>query len=364
MKVGTVLGIAAACLTAAPLAAQQPRLQLSGGITTVGQWADDERIQPEVVASLDLFADLRLGRATLHIYTEANTTPRVDGVSRLVGEANTDAGTALSRRRRGRVQISEARVVWPVSGSINAHGGLLDATGFLDVSRIANDENLFFLGVPFVNNPTIEFPDYALGAALQGEVPGTDALRFAVVATSSHGLSDNPNVSYAQVFDVAETGKGLFAGATLRWVSEGRRVALGGWVNSAEHPRLASTDVTEPNAGLFSVVGWSFGEHALSARAGLSNGDVSPAHAFLGATYLWVRRPNALGLALGRTLASDALPELANVGHAEVFARRRLVGEVFVTASVQHIHNSDFDASGDRVDRRLWIAGLRLSAVF
>jgi hypothetical protein len=102
------------------------------------------------------------------LYVEGNTTPFHDGVSRRIPEANTDAGTALNRSGEGRIQVSELRLIWPIFQGSHVHLGLLDATGFLDVSQIANDENLFFLGGPFVNNPTIEFPDYALGAGLDG----------------------------------------------------------------------------------------------------------------------------------------------------------------------------------------------------
>lgn len=188
-----LLGVAAT-----PAAAQESPVSVSGGVTAVAQTVDDDRVRSEVVSSVDLFLGFALGgRVRLETYVEANTTPFRGGVSTLVGEANTDAGTALNRRRQGRVQLSEVRLVIPLGGGLNAHGGLLDATGFLDVSRIANDENLFFLGVPLVNNPTIEFPDYALGVALEGSLPRTESVKVGAVLSSSHGLADNPAVSYA-----------------------------------------------------------------------------------------------------------------------------------------------------------------------
>ncbi len=337
---------------------------MSGGVTTVAQRASDARVRAEIVASFDLFLDVPVGRGMIHVYTEANTTPFRDGVSRLIGEANTDAGTAIDQRRRGRVQISEIRLIWPVGEGVEAHGGLLDATGFLDVSRIANDENLFFLGVPFVNNPTIEFPDYALGVALAGNVPGSETVRFAATLSSSHGIADNPNVSYTQLLDVGETGKGVFGGMTLRWVGADRRVSLGGWINSADHERLDGTGSGGASAGVFSVAGWFRGEHSLSARAGLARPSVSTAHAFLGLTWLWMRRPDALGLAIGRSFPSPDAEDAEAVMYAEAFVRRRLFGEVFVTGSIQRIHNSRFDGSGATVAARLWVPGVRLSALF
>lgn len=349
----------------APATAQSPSVSLSGGVTVVGQSTSDEDVDPEVVASLDLFAEARLGAGLLFAYVEGNTTPRAHGVSRLVGEANTDAGTALNRRRRGRVQLSELRIVWPfLGGSVTTHAGLLDATGFLDVSRIANDENLYFLGVPFVNNPTIEFPDYTLGAAVEGTHGEHRGLRYSAVVTSSHGLADNPGVSYAQLVDINEEAKGLFLGAAVRWKGTGGRASLGAWANTAEHPHLRAPGRTESSRGLFSVVGFFRGQHSLSARAGVANGSVSAARGFLGITYLWVRRPDAVGLAAGRTYASNADPTLKDVVHWEGFLRRRFVGDTFLTASLQRISDSGFGGAYGTVDRHLWVLGVRVSAQF
>ena len=101
------------------------------------------------------------GRWTLHI--EGNTTPRDDGVSTLIGESNADAGTALDDARRGRVQVSELYYTHAWQGARSLAIGMVDASAYLDISRIANDANAQFLGVSFVNNPVIEFPDYSLG---------------------------------------------------------------------------------------------------------------------------------------------------------------------------------------------------------
>ncbi|NNK62039.1 MAG: hypothetical protein HKO98_02440, partial [Gemmatimonadetes bacterium] len=327
MAVSPVLGPRAAM-------GQETPLGLSGGVTTVGQWASDDRARAEVVSSFDLFVDVPLGPFRLFGYGEASTTPRRQGVSRVIGEANTDAGTALDRRRKGRVQLSELRLVLPVAADLETHVGLLDATGFIDVSRIANDENLFFLGVPFVNNPTIEFPDYALGVALSGAVPGTDHLRIGATVTSSHGLADNPTVSYAQLLDVNDDDKGLFAGAALRWRGERSRFSLGAWANSAHHQRLDDPERTKTSRGVFTVLGFFVGEHALSARAGVTNGSVNVSDGSAGLTYLWTRRPDAVGVAVGRSFASDAVPGLDDVVQVEAFLRRRLYREIFVTGSV------------------------------
>lgn len=365
-----VLAVAYAASAASAATAQVPSqsvgapVSVVGGITAVGQATTDDRARSEVVGSLDLFITVPFRRLWLHMYVEGNTTPFRNGVSRIIGEANTDAGTALDRRRRGRVQLSEVRLVAPVADELRLHGGLLDATGFLDVSRIANDENIFFLGVPFVNNPTIDFPDYAIGVALEGALPGADGWEVGAAVTSSNGLADNPNVSYTQLLSLDDEEKGVFAGAALRWEGDGKRVSVGAWTNTADRERLDGGPEPQTNRGAFAVGGWFDGDHSVSARAGVADPSVALASAFLGVTYLWARRPNALGLAVGRSFASGDAAGTADVTQAEAFVRRRLLGEVFVTASVQRIGNPGFDATGATTDPSVWVGSLRLSTQF
>ena len=350
-------------LTGAGDAAAQA-VEFSGGLTVVGQTPSDDRVRSEAVGSLDLFMTVPFRRIRLETYVEVNSTPRRDGVSRWIGEANTDAGTALDRSRTGRAQLSELRLVVPVGSDLWVHGGLLDATGFLDMSRIANDENLFFLGVPFVNNPTIEFPDYALGGALEGTLPGTDRVEIGAVLTASNGLADNPNVSYAHLLNVTGEGKGVFSGVTARWVGEDRRIALGAWINSGEHARLDGSSEASSSRGLFAVAGWFRGAHSVSGRVGLADPGVSVASRFLGVTYLWARRPDAIGVALGHTFASSHDVDAADGTQAELFVRRRLLEQLFLTGSVQHIRHPGLDGSGAIVGPSVWVPGVRISAFF
>lgn len=333
---------------------------LSGGVTLVAQLPSDGRIRPEAIASLDVFADVPMGPMRLHVYAEAGTTRFRDGVARLVPEANTDAGTALDASGGGRVQLSEARLVWPLGG-VDVHAGLLDATGFLDVSRIANDENLFFMAAPFVNNPTIAFPDYAVGAAAHGALPVGQDLELGAVLTSSHGLADNQARSYGHLVDVTAAGKGVFAGAMVRWNGRARRISVGGWRNTAAHARLDGSGEPASNHGVFAVLSAERGRNSLSMRLGSAYGAVSPRSGFVGLTYLWAAPVDAVGLALGRSFASGAAVGSVDSDHIEMFMRRRFVGRVFVTWSIQHLSNPGLDGSGTVVDSSLWIGGVRLS---
>ncbi len=336
---------------------------MSGNVTVVGQATGDDAIRKEVVSSFDLFVEVGIGQVLLHTYVEANTTPFSGGVSGLLPGANADAGTALNGRGTGRLQISELRLVLPAGEDLRAHVGLLDATGFIDVSRIANDENLFFLSVPFVNNPTIRFPDYTLGVALEGAFPGSVPLTLGAVVTRSRGVADDPCACYRPLFELDGDSDGAFVGTALRWERGNERVSLGGWIDTSERVRLDGSGGVGTARGLFGVLGHRTGDHSVSLRGGLGDGSVSAEQGFVGLTYLLALSPNALGLAFGRTFVSDALASADDVDRGEAFLRRRIVGDVFVTASVQRVAHGGSPPS-PAIASTQWIAGIRLSAQF
>ena len=176
-------------------------------------------------------------------------------------------------------------------------------------------------------------------------------------------MADNPNVSYQQLLDLREPGKGLFSGVAVRWLGVDRRFSVGGWLRTHRVPTIDGSGDLDRNLGLFSVAGFTRGEHTVSARTGLSNARVSLIRGFGGLTYLWSRRPNAVGLAVGHSLGASQ-PGVDDVTHGEAFARRRVAGDVFLTVSLQRIVNSGFDGSGAVVAPGLWIGGVRLSAQF
>lgn len=330
-------------------------------VNVVGQATANARTRSEVVGSLDFFTDLSMGPAVIHAYLEVGTTPRSRGVSTRMPFANMDAGTALSSEGRGRLQLSELRVAWPVGSGSVVHIGLMDLTGFLDVSRIANDENLHFLAQPFVNNPTIIFPDYVLGATVVlGHERLGDAL-FAFSLASSHGLADNPDASYEALMDLDAPGKGVFAAGRMEWEGDRWRGSLGVWGSTGTRTDLGATRRPLPTRGLFSVLGWSGDVHSLSGRIGLAAGTGVTEH-FVGLTYLGTLGANALGMGIAKT---PTLPHFvdSSTGHVEMFLRRRLVGPVHATGSVQR--SSDLPVPEDRAeDGAVWIFGFRISAIF
>ena len=168
---------------------------MTGGLTSAYQVTSDSRIKPEFTTSVDLVLTYARSRGEWRLYAEGNSTPRTVGVSSVLPETNTDAGSALDRHHRGRLQVSELNYMHRFDAGMSITAGLMDVSGYFDQSRIASDENTQFLDVSFVQNPTIEFPDYALGLVYEQGLNANAVWRVGV--TSSHGLANNPNLSYA-----------------------------------------------------------------------------------------------------------------------------------------------------------------------
>ena len=140
---------------------------IEGGITVVAQRADEKPPDDEVVASGDLFVTLDTGGGQWLLYVEGNAISDEDGVSALYPTANADARSVFTRSGGGAVQVSEFNYTAKLSADRTLTLGLIDPSAWLDRGRIANDENQQFMNGSFVNNATISFPDYTLGAVYE-----------------------------------------------------------------------------------------------------------------------------------------------------------------------------------------------------
>jgi len=358
-----ILAVAMAAFTlAAHPALAEPTI--AGGVTATYQHVDDGRIDDQGFASADLVAVMDLGGGVLLLYVEGNTTPRAAGVATLLREANADAGSALDSDGDGRVQVSELHYTLPLYGG-GLTLGLLDVTAFLDTSETANDETAQFVGASFVNNPAIAFPDYTLGAVYSRESRGA-APGFSLALTGSHGLADNPGASYAHLFDLGESGEGLFAAGEVDWNYRGMTLRAGAWLNTASHARLDTGAGSGENSGVYGVIDGRAEQLKWTLRAGLADSEVSAAARFAA---LSVEVPSAfatLGAGVARTWLSGAAAAsgTGDTGHAEVYARIDIGETLHITPAVQWIMNSGFDASGTAFDDDLLIAGVRAGYSF
>ncbi len=333
----------------------------SGGATTTFQSSNDTRIKSELTVSVDLILNWKIGNGELYTYIEANSSPKNQGVSSILPEANADAGSSLDKDRSGRVQISEFAYRLFMKNSQTLTLGLLDVTAYFDQSRIASDENSQFLGVSFVQNPTIEFPDYTLGIVYENYLSQQTILRAAL--TSSNGIADNPNVSYSQLVDITDKDKGAFtilslSNKTEKWLFRG-----GIWSHTEAHGSLDENRLNEKNYGAYFLSGYREGKHGINLRLGQSNENVSLAHRFFGLSYQYNKTPFVFGAGAAKIFFSDNVPSgtWANTYHFETYLRYQINHRLYITADIQQLINSNLDSSNTLRDHHQNLLGLRLT---
>lgn len=324
----------------------------SGGATGVYQYSDDSRAQDELSASADLFLRLDGARGEWLVYVEASTAPAADELSALHPTANADSGS-VRQGANGGVQISEFNYSFRLPADSRLMLGLVDPTAWLDHSRITNDENLHFLNANFVNNPSIAFPDYTLGAVFRrAGAPGVP--EFTLLLTGSHGLAAFEENAYRELFRPGAAGRGAFLAGGATWERTESEFRLGGWLRTDRQPRPDSPGGTARDYGVYALVGWHAGPHALNARLGLANAEVSAAARFLALAYQHETRFGLFGIGVARSFVPEAFrtDERAFGTDAEIFYRIPLAAEgMHVTPSVQYLHHPGAPAT--------LVAGLR-----
>ncbi len=353
--------LAALLLALTPPASAGERWSLSGGVSVVGQAASDSRAASEITGSADLHIELATRRGSVEAYVEAGAIPRTDGVFTFVPESNADAGTVVAGSGELRAQVSELKYRHELRDDRSLVAGLLDPTVYLDTTRVGNDENMQFLGTAFLNNPTIDFPDYTLGVAFGQPAAGRRPSLVAVIAASD-GLGDERNGSYHRLFDLAADGKGEFFGVELDWSSPERLLRVGAWHNSADRRPLSGTTTLSHGQGAYMALGLAHERHEAGVRLGAAEDTASGASGFASLTYQLDKGALVFGVGAARTwLASElSQPGRDDVDHTEAYVRYELRPELYVTPSIQVVRNSGFDSSGvDRSDRVV-VYGVRL----
>ncbi len=359
--------IAATLLVFVALPALAGDIAWEAGITTVLQDADDSRVESEVTASIDLFARLPTGSGEWLLYVEGSTSPNPDGVSSFYPTVNGDARSVLTRNDSGAVQVSELNYTFALDGGRRSLMlGLIDPSAWLDRGRIANDENRHFLNGSFVNNATIEFPDYSLGVVYRRLANGPQP-ELTFIVSGSDGIQDTPDRSYQDLLDLTDQGRGVFAGFGASWLREQFSWRAGAWLRSDDHVVAQDETRTDINYGVYGVFGWQSGPDAINVRAGFANADVSIASRFVAVAYERRTRAGRAGIGVARTFIADSF-RVDGVDHAwdvEAFLRIPVFGDNgHLTPSLQYVRNPGFDATGDTVSSTALVAGIRFHLSF
>lgn len=335
-------------------------------VNITSQAASDSRLEGESFVSIDILTNVPHGDGKWTIYVEGNSTPDANGVSSLIGEANTDVGSALDRDGNGQLQVSEFHYTSRFNNSYLTMG-LMDVAGYIDSSEVANDETTSFLNGNFVNNTLIELPDYTLGMSYHHNAtrstPG-----FTLLIAGSHGLADNPDASYRQLLDTGATEKGLFAAVQSYWVTDMSIWRVGIWTNTKQHEDLSDNSaalVEKANHGAYVTADYFIGEEsAINFRLGVANEEVSEAANFFALSGETPLAGHMLGAAISQTTVSQYHTGGKDSINMELFWRLELNDTLQLTPSIQMIENSGLDGSETKYDSQLTLYALRLGYAF
>lgn len=333
--------------------------------TGIYQSPYEKNIEDDTNLSADLYARYISRNFTLNAHIEANSTPREKGMASVISQSNADAGTALSQDNHGRIQFSEFFLSAPVGANSIVHFGLLDSAAFFDTSNIANNENSQFIATDFINNPVIDFPDYALAGVIEHRFSTLNTTRLMI--SSTNGLADNPNRDYSSLFEVDDDNKGIFSILESKWEHNRRFIEIGGWLHNGKHQAL--NDTTEDNLknyGAYLTAGTGYGSQSFEFRTGYANEKVSTATAFASLAYELSLRRWTLGSAYGYTKTSKFLmTRHGAIQEVEVYAKRMVGRRFSITPSVQYFKNPLYDQSAvSNISNEVWAANVRFNVEF
>ncbi|MGB5246135.1 MAG: carbohydrate porin [Woeseia sp.] len=349
----------------APQMAQAGDLTIKGGLTAVYQ---QELRSNDDDASLsgDLFLTYPTNDGNWFLYIEGATGTDADSVFNLYPEVNGDANSVLDRNGGSHLQVSELYYQFKLGERSRLLLGQIDTSAQIDRSRISNDENTQFLGVSFVNNPTIGFPDYALGI-LYRQLAYERKPEVTLILSSSDGIADNPGRSYSELIDITGAGKGVFASASARWFRGPVEYGGGVWMRSDKHPRFDDMSRTGRNHGAYGVYGITFGEHTLNFRGGFANDKVTQAARFAGVSYELRQPQGTFGFGAARIFESNRARTASSgdTDHIEAWYRLPLIADhLHVTADLQFVSNPGFYVSPSPAEANALVAGLRFDYVY
>lgn len=346
------------------VSASESPWKLSANTVLIHQVASKVSAENETSASADIMLENQQDSGHWFVHFEASSSVKSGKISSVLPEANADAGSALDKDNKGRVQLSELYYTASLANEQTLSAGLIDISGFFEQSRIASDETSQFLGSSFTGNPTIAFPDYTLGLVYQKSLQNNVTVGAAIA--SSDGLADTPERSYSQILSRVDDKKGVFSIASVSWQASGWLLRTGVWLNSADFEKLADESVNDSNFGAYALAGYEYDKHALSIRLGTANPKVSQGANFASINYLYKYNNYSFGAGLGLTaVSSDELNDaLKNTTHFETFVRYDFSKKLFLTGSLQRINNSNFAAAQQTKNHNANLFAARLTWLY
>lgn len=198
----------------------------------VSEGSENIDVDSETLYSIDLETTIHQDQHSVFIWLEHNRNQPADGVSAWLENTNEDAGTTLDGDDTSRTQLSS--LYWRyrfAEQQSEVMVGLAEVSMLLDTNEIANDEVGQFLAAGFVNNPSIDFPDYAPAIRYQGTIPKGD-WQWRALLSNAKGLADNQG-NYADTFAQIDGSEGVFIALEgQKKLANDTLLTLGSWHNS------------------------------------------------------------------------------------------------------------------------------------
>ena len=232
-------------------------------------------------------------------------------------------------------------------------GGIIDATGYLDENRYANDEYTQFMNEALVNGPNAFLPSFDIGGALEWEI-GPFAAKGVVMQVGENDEGRSYHFYGIQVGYTLETpiGKGTYrviADATSDDFSDPDGVGteplkgviisfdqeigevLGAWIRFGTSDDTAIIDFKDLYSGGIDISG-----------------------------KLWGREQDNIGIGYANLSGGNQDIDRAQV--AEAYIRFGLNEILALTFDVQYLDDKYKEGAGEDVDG--WITGMRVTAEF
>lgn len=352
---GLLAGLIAPPAAAEDIADKGPTI--SGILNATVQHATAQEAKDESNAQLVIESSLPLMDGSWNMEVKGGTTPKNQGVSAQVPEANGLVGETTDENGDGRFAVTQ---FYYRHGFLNgdAEGGILFPGRLIDTNAVADDETTQFLATPFINNSTLDMPVYNVGVDYQGKL--SEQWGYTMLVSSTSDLEGGDH-SYRQLFAVRAAGQGTFNAFELQWQAADMSGNVGIWNNTATHALLGASDGQQANYGLYTNIGGSRQALNWNFRAGLANQKVSESANFLGLNVNYVQSRVTLGAGLSRTAPSRNIPTATAATLAsELYARVRIASGLYVSPDIQWIRHSNFAPDNTST----WVLGMRAGAEF
>lgn len=270
----------------------------------------------------------------------------------------------------GNLHVSELFTNIKLSNEHNVMLGIMDGTGWLDTSIITNDDTRNFITPDFVNNLTIDFPDYAPAIGLLSQ------LKIGVSNTLYFSTARELDISQAKVHEYHEQvgvegedtdDRGLFAANETAWVIDNGLIAIGAWLRSGDYVNLTNEqDNKLNNYGVYSVVNRTYGDVTFETRLGWANPKVSEVAQFYAVNLEYKSNSffakSRMGAGISRRVVGD-LPKnttLKDTSTLEVYYAVPVTKNFEITPFVQNFNPPIMTQDTTLNLKDLWSFGVRM----